>query len=224
MLRLGPTRSSSTRWTAAPNTPSSAATDPKAPRPKRAPPTTVATPIPITLRRAWSGPWKKPAAAYRHIDSDWSLGDSEVLSNNRRTAARQWYREALMPTAYRYLLRGNGMNASSLDCRIEGRAGRPNQPDAAPRRTRGNSTTRSSGRATPPSPGWGSRSSPCSRRGSGAAGSSMPSAAPAAAASNGCRITFEDRQSRPVTSFLIELRNLGVGLLSPSARLRRGHG
>lgn len=38
---------------------------------------------------------------------------------------------------------------------------------AAPRRTRGNSTARSSGRATPPSPGWGSRSSPSSRRGSG---------------------------------------------------------
>lgn len=72
----------------------------------------------------------KLAAAYRHIDSDWSLGDSEVLSNNLRTAARQWYWEALMPTAYPYLLRGNGMNARSLDCRMEGRAGWPNQPDA----------------------------------------------------------------------------------------------
>lgn len=59
----GPTRSSSTRWTAAANTPSSAATDPKAPRPKRAPPTTAAIPTPTTLRRAWSGPW--PAVAPR---------------------------------------------------------------------------------------------------------------------------------------------------------------
>ncbi|MBN9622185.1 MAG: hypothetical protein J0H06_04400, partial [Actinobacteria bacterium] len=72
----------------------------------------------------------KLSAADQHVDSDWALPQNpDVATNILRTASRQWFYEALIPTAYPYLIRGNGNNARNLDCRLTDRRGWPNQPD-----------------------------------------------------------------------------------------------
>lgn len=73
----------------------------------------------------------KLTSANQHIDSDWSLPDNPaVMANTLRTASQQWFYEALIPTAYPYLIRGNGTNARNLDCQMVDRRGWPNQPDS----------------------------------------------------------------------------------------------
>jgi hypothetical protein len=44
------------------------------------------------------------------------------------TAAKQWFYEALIPTAYPYLMRLNAPNARDARCQVQG-IGWPNQPD-----------------------------------------------------------------------------------------------
>lgn len=72
----------------------------------------------------------KLEAAYKHVDSDWSLPKTgNDPSDNIRFAAKQWYWEALIPTAYPYLIRSVAPSAQAIDCRIsDGRRAWPNQP------------------------------------------------------------------------------------------------
>lgn len=72
----------------------------------------------------------KLQAAYRHVDSDWSLENvGSDPSDNIRFAAKQWYWEALVPTAYPYLIRSVAPSAQAVDCRIsDGRRAWPSQP------------------------------------------------------------------------------------------------
>jgi hypothetical protein len=68
--------------------------------------------------------------ANTQVDSDWSLpADPTVASDALRTATQQWFYEALVPVAYRYLIRGNAFNAKALDCGDSSAAGWPHQPD-----------------------------------------------------------------------------------------------
>ncbi|MBS1676008.1 MAG: hypothetical protein JST08_01360 [Actinobacteria bacterium] len=73
----------------------------------------------------------KLTATYPHIDSDWSAPDAARADEALTTAAKQWFYEALIPTAYPYLLRATGVsNARSLECRLPSdRRAWPNQPD-----------------------------------------------------------------------------------------------
>lgn len=72
----------------------------------------------------------KLSSADKHVDSDWALPQNpDVATNVLRTASRQWFYEALIPTAYPYLIRGNNNNARNLDCQLADRRGWPNQPD-----------------------------------------------------------------------------------------------
>jgi hypothetical protein len=69
----------------------------------------------------------KLKTADQHIDSDWSLPTNPQVSIEAfRTASRQWFYEALIPTAYPYLIRANTSQARSLSCTS---GGWPNQPD-----------------------------------------------------------------------------------------------
>jgi hypothetical protein len=55
--------------------------------------------------------------ANTHIDSDWSLPNNpSVAADALRTAAQQWFYQALVPVAYPYLIRGNSFNARYLRC------------------------------------------------------------------------------------------------------------
>ncbi|HVS98884.1 MAG TPA: hypothetical protein VHE08_00045 [Solirubrobacterales bacterium] len=73
----------------------------------------------------------KLMAAYRHVDSDWALPSPEVADNTLRTASKQWFWEALIPTAFPYLIRADSDNARNLTCNDLGsdRHAWPNQPD-----------------------------------------------------------------------------------------------
>jgi hypothetical protein len=75
----------------------------------------------------------KLSSADQHVDSDWALpADISPAINAYRTAAKQWFYEGLIPTAFPYLIRSNNggvpNNARSLDCSGSDRW--PNQPDA----------------------------------------------------------------------------------------------
>lgn len=73
----------------------------------------------------------KLAIANKHVDSDWSLPTNPATTAEfLRTSSKQWFYEALIPTAFPILIRGNATNARSLDCRDSNRAGWPNQPDS----------------------------------------------------------------------------------------------
>jgi len=73
----------------------------------------------------------KLTATYPHIESDWSAPDAARADKALTTASKQWFYEALIPTAYPYLIRATGANnARSLECRLSsGRRAWPNQPD-----------------------------------------------------------------------------------------------
>lgn len=73
----------------------------------------------------------KLTATYPHIDSDWSAPDAARADEALTAGSKQWFYEALIPTAYPYLIRATGVNnARSLDCRLpDGRRAWPNQPD-----------------------------------------------------------------------------------------------
>jgi hypothetical protein len=70
----------------------------------------------------------KLKSADGHVDSDWSLPTNpQTTVDALRTASRQWFYEALIPTAYPYLIRGNANNARNLAC--SSTSAWPNQPD-----------------------------------------------------------------------------------------------
>jgi hypothetical protein len=72
----------------------------------------------------------KLSTAYQHIDSDWSLPEPSVAAQILRTSAKQWFYEALIPTAYPYLIRANNANnARNLSCDRGNHFGWFNQPD-----------------------------------------------------------------------------------------------
>jgi hypothetical protein len=73
----------------------------------------------------------KLAATYPHIDADWSAPDVARADEALTTGSKQWFYEALIPTAYPYLMRATGVtNARNLDCRLTSdRRAWPNQPD-----------------------------------------------------------------------------------------------
>jgi hypothetical protein len=64
------------------------------------------------------------------IDSNWTLPDTEVLSTQLRNATRQWFWEALLPTAYPYLIQSVAPSAGAIDCAIPDRRAWPNQPES----------------------------------------------------------------------------------------------
>jgi hypothetical protein len=70
-------------------------------------------------------------AAARHILGDWALpADTASAEQDLRSADQQWFYEALVPTAYPYLIRGNSNIARSISCPDGPREGAwPNQPD-----------------------------------------------------------------------------------------------
>jgi hypothetical protein len=66
----------------------------------------------------------------RHLgDSSWKLPDPENALIPLKTASKQWFYEALVPTAYPYLIRGGGLNARTIDCQRSDRLPWPRQPD-----------------------------------------------------------------------------------------------
>lgn len=68
-----------------------------------------------------------------HATGDWEPSDNpENVAVPLRTGTRQWFYEALVPTAYPYLIRANN-NARNVHCVMNGgdRVGWPNQPDSA---------------------------------------------------------------------------------------------
>jgi hypothetical protein len=72
----------------------------------------------------------KLTASDRHISTDWALpADIKPAVDAYRTSAKQWFWEALIPTAYPYLIRANNAtNATGLNCDSD--VWRfPNQPD-----------------------------------------------------------------------------------------------
>lgn len=73
----------------------------------------------------------KLEAAYKHIDSDWTLPTGVDPSDNLRLASKQWFWEALIPTAYPYLIRGVAPSAKAINCHIVApeRDAWPNQPE-----------------------------------------------------------------------------------------------
>lgn len=72
----------------------------------------------------------KLATANQHIISDWALpNDIQPAIDAYRTSAKQWFYEALIPTAFPYLIRAkNANNARYLNCYSSTFAW-PNQPD-----------------------------------------------------------------------------------------------
>jgi hypothetical protein len=67
----------------------------------------------------------KLTATYPEIDSSWSAPAAANTDAALSRAAKEWFYEALIPTAYPYLIRASGVNnARSLSCRLF-----PNQPD-----------------------------------------------------------------------------------------------
>lgn len=71
----------------------------------------------------------KLTAANQHVDSDWSPKSPDLTAEKLRTAAKQWFYEALVPTAYPYLIRANSNNATQMYCPNSIRLW-PNQPDS----------------------------------------------------------------------------------------------
>jgi hypothetical protein len=71
----------------------------------------------------------KLTSADHHISTDWALpNDVQASIDAYRLSAKQWFWEALIPTAFPYLIRAtNATNATGLDCRNE--LSWPNQPD-----------------------------------------------------------------------------------------------
>jgi hypothetical protein len=69
--------------------------------------------------------------ANEHMYSGWKLQDEEKAASDIRVAAKQWFYQALIPTAYPYLIRTSAgiTNARSLDCQTGGTFSWPNQPD-----------------------------------------------------------------------------------------------
>jgi hypothetical protein len=60
----------------------------------------------------------KLTAADHHISTDWALpADIKPTIDAYRTSAKQWFYEALIPTAYPYLIRSNVNNARALACK-----------------------------------------------------------------------------------------------------------
>jgi hypothetical protein len=56
-------------------------------------------------------------AANKHIKRDWALDPNPLAHDTTfQKAAQQWFYEALVPTAYPYLIRGNASNARDLVC------------------------------------------------------------------------------------------------------------
>jgi hypothetical protein len=73
--------------------------------------------------------YSKLTTASRHIDTDWVLPPTlGSTAEAFRAASKQWFYEALIPTAFPYLIRVNSGNARSTECQIGG-YGWPNQPD-----------------------------------------------------------------------------------------------
>jgi hypothetical protein len=71
----------------------------------------------------------KLEASYRNIDSTWELPEVSVMSDSLRKGAKQWYWEALIPTAYPYLIRSAAAEARQINCGFEGdKRAWPNQP------------------------------------------------------------------------------------------------
>jgi hypothetical protein len=59
----------------------------------------------------------KLTAADGHIDTDWALPDDiKPTVDAFRTSSKQWFYEALIPTAFPYLIRANSNQARNLDC------------------------------------------------------------------------------------------------------------
>jgi len=59
----------------------------------------------------------KLTAADSHIDTDWALpADIKPTVDAFRTSSKQWFYEALIPTAFPYLIRANSNQARNLDC------------------------------------------------------------------------------------------------------------
>jgi hypothetical protein len=57
--------------------------------------------------------------AKKEVDGAWSLpADTSAAVDSMRTASKQWFYEALVPTAYPYLIRGNATNARSFACQL----------------------------------------------------------------------------------------------------------
>jgi hypothetical protein len=71
----------------------------------------------------------KLKAAKEMIDSDWGKVDPARMVEPLEDASKQWFYEALIPTAYPYLIRGNAGNARFFDCRLRDAIAWPNQPD-----------------------------------------------------------------------------------------------
>jgi hypothetical protein len=76
----------------------------------------------------------KLSTTYSHVDSDWQPPADARATEAMTIGAKQWFYEALIPTAYPYLIRADGAsNARSLVCTgtgTEARSSWPNQPDA----------------------------------------------------------------------------------------------
>jgi hypothetical protein len=68
-------------------------------------------------------------ASYKNVDSAWELPEVSVMSDSLRKGAKQWYWEALIPTAYPYLIRSAAADAKQINCGFEGdKKAWPNQP------------------------------------------------------------------------------------------------
>ena len=71
----------------------------------------------------------KLEASYKNVDSIWELPEVSVMSDSLRKGAKQWYWEALIPTAYPYLIRSAAADAKQINCGFEGdKKAWPNQP------------------------------------------------------------------------------------------------
>lgn len=71
----------------------------------------------------------KLEASYKDVDSSWELPEVSVMSDSLRKGAKQWYWEALTPTAYPYLIRSAAPDAKNINCGFPGdKKAWPNQP------------------------------------------------------------------------------------------------
>jgi hypothetical protein len=74
----------------------------------------------------------KLTTTYSHLDADWSPPTAAEADRALSIGAKQWFYEALIPTAYPYLIRASGVtNARALNCTFGdgNRRSWPNQPD-----------------------------------------------------------------------------------------------
>jgi hypothetical protein len=75
----------------------------------------------------------KLTTTYSHLDSDWSPPTTAEADRALSIGAKQWFYEALIPSAYPYLIRASGVtNARSLNCTLPDEGNRrswPNQAD-----------------------------------------------------------------------------------------------